>query len=141
MTMSPETLIREWFEQVWTQRQEDAIDRMMAPDALIHNLSPDGAPMRGPEACKPFHRRFLAAFPDIRVEVLQTIVNGDLVAAHCRVIAHHAGDGLGVPATGRTATIPGMVFARVKNGQIVEGWNCFDFLSLYQQLGMVPVLS
>ena len=31
--------------------------------------------------------------------------------------------------------------ARVENGQIAEGWNCFDFLSLYQQLGLLPALS
>jgi predicted ester cyclase len=31
----------------------------------------------------------------------------------------------------------GMVIARVRNGQIVEGWNCIDFLSMYQQMGWV----
>jgi hypothetical protein len=34
-----------------------------------------------------------------------------------------------------------MVFARVKDGRLVEGWNCFDFLSLYQQLGLVPAIT
>jgi hypothetical protein len=29
-----------------------------------------------------------------------------------------------------------MCIARIKDGRIVEGWNNFDFLSLYQQLGM-----
>jgi hypothetical protein len=28
--------------------------------------------------------------------------------------------------------------ARVRGGQIQEGWNSFDFLSLYQQIGLVP---
>jgi hypothetical protein len=26
---------------------------------------------------------------------------------------------------------------RVEHGQIVEGWNCFDMLSMYQQIGWV----
>jgi len=34
----------------------------------------------------------------------------------------------------------GMCIARVRNGQIVEGWNSFDFLALYQQLGLLPQL-
>ena len=135
--MSPDAVVREWFEQVWTQRREDAIDVLMAPNAMIHDLpTADGAPMRGPAAFKPFHQQFLAAFPDLRIEVLRTIVDGELVAGHCRVTAVHGGAGLGIAATGRTATISGMVFARVQDGQIVEGWNCFDFLSLYQQLGL-----
>ena len=80
-------------------------------------------------------------FPNLRIEIVRTVVNGDLVAGYCRVTVTHAGDGLGIAATGRTATISGMVMARVENGQIAEGWNCFDFLSLYQQLGLLPALS
>ena len=30
----------------------------------------------------------------------------------------------------------GAMEVRVRDGQIVEGWNNFDFLSMYQQLGM-----
>jgi hypothetical protein len=35
-----------------------------------------------------------------------------------------------------------MTIARVQDGRIVEGWNCFEFLSMYQQIGWVqsPVL-
>jgi len=140
--MTPDTLVREWFEQVWTQKRADAIDRLMAVDALIHDLpTPDGAPMRGPAAFKPFHQKFLAAFPDIRIDVTRTVVEGDMVAAHCSVTVTHAGDGLGMAATGRTATISGLCMARVQNGQLVEGWNSFDFLSLYQQLGLLPALA
>jgi hypothetical protein len=29
---------------------------------------------------------------------------------------------------------------RIGNDQIVEGWNCFDFLTLYQQIGVLPQL-
>ena len=139
--MTPDMVVREWFEQVWTQKREEAVDRLMASDALVHDLpTPDGAPMRGPEAFKPFHRKFVAAFPDIKIDVTRTLVDGDMVAAHCSVKVTHGGDGLGVMATGRTATISGICMARVQNGQIVEGWNSFDFLSLYQQLGLLPAM-
>jgi predicted ester cyclase len=29
-----------------------------------------------------------------------------------------------------------MCIARIENGKIAEAWNNFDFLSMYQQLGM-----
>jgi steroid delta-isomerase-like uncharacterized protein len=134
--MTNDRFAREWFEQVWNQQREDAIDRMMAAHAVIHDLAPTG-PMKGPADFKPFYRRFLQAFPDMRVDVLRTVSEGDLVAVHCRVSATHTGDALGPAATNRKASISGIAIARVQNDQLVEGWNCFDFLSLYQQLGLV----
>jgi len=115
---------------------------LTAVDALIHDLpTPDGTPMRGPTAFKPFHEKFVAAFPDIRIDVTRTVVEGEMVAAHCTVTVTHAGEGLGMAATGRSATFSGLVMARVQNGQLVEGGNNFDFLSLYQQLGLLPALA
>ena len=34
----------------------------------------------------------------------------------------------------------GMCMVRVHDGYIVDGWNSFDFLSFYQQLGILPQL-
>jgi steroid delta-isomerase-like uncharacterized protein len=138
MSSSPETVIREWFESVWNQGREEAIDRLMAPDAQVHGLSgPRGAPIRGPEAFKPFFRMFRRALSELEVDVVRTVVQGELVVAHCRVFGRHAGDSLGAPATNTVVEFWGMTLACVENGQIVEGWNCFDFLSMYQQVGWV----
>jgi len=30
-----------------------------------------------------------------------------------------------------------MTIARVRDGQLVEGWNAIDFLAMYQQIGWV----
>jgi predicted ester cyclase len=67
----------------------------------------------------------------------RTVVQGDLVLAHCRVFGRHAGDSLGAPATNNVVEFWGMALVRVEHDRIVEGWNCFDFLSMYQQLGWV----
>lgn len=31
-----------------------------------------------------------------------------------------------------------MTIARVRGGQLVEGWNVIDFLTMYQQIGWLP---
>ena len=97
--------------------------------------------MQGRDAFKPFFRRFRSAFPDMEITVLRTVSDGEFVAVHCRVKASHGGDALGIAATGKPVDFSGMAIARVRNGQIVEGWNCFDFLTLYQQVGMLPALT
>ena len=43
-----------------------------------------------------------------------------------------------VAATGKPVEFWGMCILRIRDGQIVEAWNTFDFLNFYQQLGMVP---
>ena len=61
---------------------------------------------------------------------------------HCHVVARHVGSDLGGPATGALVDFWGMTIIRAENGRIVEGWNSFDFLTMYQQIGWVssPVL-
>ena len=34
-----------------------------------------------------------------------------------------------------------MGMARVAGDRIVEGWNAWDFMSLYQQVGMLPAIA
>src|SRR4051812_39267339 len=113
----------------------------MAPAAKFYGLpTPDGGPVVGPAAFKPFFQAFRDAFPDITIRILRTVCEGDLVACHCGVTGTHKGRGLGVEATGAPIEIYGMAMAVIRDGQIHEGWNCFDFMSLYQQVGMLPPL-
>jgi steroid delta-isomerase-like uncharacterized protein len=134
-------LVRRWFEEVWNKGRESAIDEMCAPDGIIHGLTDNPAnPLRGPEAFKPFYRNFHAAFPDIRITVLETICEGDKVAALCRAAGTHKGHTLGFAATQKSMAFEGMVLVRVKNNQIAEGWNFWDFMGLYQRLGALPVI-
>jgi steroid delta-isomerase-like uncharacterized protein len=136
MQANPDAVLRTWFEEVWNQGREDTIDRLFARDGVGHGLP--GGPLRGPEDYKPFFRNFRGAFPDIRIDVIRTVTEGDMVAIHCRVTGTHTGHTLGITATGKTAEFSGMCIARIRNGQIVEAWNTFDFLTFYQQLGVLP---
>lgn len=132
--MNPDALVRAWFHEVWDLGDESAIDRLMAPDGAVHGL---GTPIRGPEEFKPYFRTMRNALGDLEVKVIRTVVQGDLVAAHCHVVARHVGDALGGPPTGKPVEFFGMTIVRVAGGKLVEGWNCFDFLTMYQQLGWV----
>jgi steroid delta-isomerase-like uncharacterized protein len=137
MAQAAETVLHRWFEEVWNQGLESSIDELMAEGALIHGIAtPDGKPMRGAADFKPFYQQFRAAFPDMRITVEDMLVDGDKLAARCSVTATHTGPGVMPGPTNKAVSISGICIARVENGKIVEGWNNFDFLSLYQQLGM-----
>jgi steroid delta-isomerase-like uncharacterized protein len=137
MSERNKALIRRWFEEVWNKGRAETIDELFAEDGLAHGLA-GSEPLRGPENFKPFFHTFRNAFPDIEVIVEDVIAEGDKVAARCRVRGRHQGHALGFAATQRPVEFTGMVITRWRNGQIVEGWNNFDFMTMYQQLGVAP---
>jgi steroid delta-isomerase-like uncharacterized protein len=136
MSDENKTLLRRWFEEVWNKGSEESIDEMFAEDGIAHGLADEGGnPLRGPAGFKPFFRKFRAAFPDIEVVVEDTITEGDKIAARCTVRGKHQSDSLGFAATQQPMEISGMTIVRVRDGTIVEAWNNFDFMSMFQQLG------
>lgn len=133
-------IVRRWFEEVWNNGRADAIDEMFAEDGVAHGLADaSGAELRGPAHFKEFHRTFREAFPGLEVVVEDAISEGDKVAARCTVRAKHEGHSLGFAATNREVEFTGMTFARVRDGQIVEAWNNFDFMSMFKQLGALEL--
>jgi steroid delta-isomerase-like uncharacterized protein len=138
MSATPDAILRRWFQEVWNEGNEAAIDRLMAADTPVHGLGGAGTPpMVGPDAFKALFRVFREAFGDLQIVVERTIVEGDMCAASCRVKAKHVGAALGGPPSGNTVEFSGVTMVRVRDGRLVEGWNSFDFLTMYQQIGWV----
>jgi len=131
-------LIHRWFEEVWNKGRAEAIDEMFAADGIANGLSDEqGEPLRGPDAFRQFFYKVRTAFPDIEVVVEDTVAEGDKLAARCRVRATHQGDSLGIAATRKPVEFTGIALVRIENGKIVEAWNNFDFMSMFQQLGAI----
>jgi steroid delta-isomerase-like uncharacterized protein len=129
-------VVRRWFEEVWNRGREEAIDELFDEEGVAHGLADEaGSALRGPVGFKPFFRRFREAFPEIEVVVEDTVSEGDKVAARCTVRGRHRGDTLGFKATDSPVEFDGICIVRIRDGKIVEAWNNFDFMSMFQQLG------
>ncbi len=138
--MVDSSFIHRWFDEVWNAQREDAVDEMFAEDGIAHGLAdPEGKAIRGPEDFKKLHRAFLSAYPDLKILVEDTVVEGDKIAASCRVTGLHQGHGVGVAPTNQPVEFTGMVIVRVKDGKIAEAWNEFDFMGMYRQLGALTL--
>jgi predicted ester cyclase len=134
---SPSEVLRIWFDRLWIAGDESVIDELYAETAIAHGLPT--APVAGPEGFKQVYRAFRQAFPNMRIEVTHTVSEGDFGVVHCRVIGTNTGPLMGgVEPTNRPVDFSGMTMARVVDGRIQEGWNVYDFLAMYQQLGVEP---
>ena len=78
------------------------------------------------------------AFPDMQIEFIYQIAEGDIVASHTVARATHKGELQGMPATGKEVTVNGMSFMRFAGGRIVEFRGVADQLGMMRQLGAIP---
>ena len=131
--MTNAEFVHKWFEEVWNNKREDAVDEMLAEDGVGYGLP--GGPIRGPEAFKVYQRQLIEAFPDLRVEVVDTVTEGDKIAARCIVTGVHKGNLMGLTATNNPVDFDGMLILHLRDGKIVEAWNEFNFNAMYKQLG------
>jgi steroid delta-isomerase-like uncharacterized protein len=134
MSEANKLLLKRWYEQVWNQKKESAIDEMFHEGTQSHGFPEQDSVLEGPEAFKTIHRRFCGAFPDLRVDLEQIVAEGDNVAVRWRVNATHTGDHLGFPGTGKKVILTGSTFAIVQNNKIVQGWNHMDLQGMMQKL-------
>ena len=135
--MAEAEFIHRWFEEVWNNKREEVVDEMLAEDGIGYGLGAEN--IVGPENFKVFHRAFVSAYPDIKVTVEDTVVEGDKIAARCRVTGTHCGDGIGVTPCNNVVDFTGMLIVRVKDGKIVEAWNEFNFMEMYKQIGALTL--
>ena len=127
----PATIARRWFDEVWNQRRDDSVDELMSEDSHGHV---EGGDVRGPEAFRQMRATFLAALPDVRIEVEDVVAEGDRAAVRWRAIGTHAGDGFGFPATRQQVHVRGTTWLTIRDGRIVEGWDTWNLGGLIESL-------
>jgi steroid delta-isomerase-like uncharacterized protein len=136
MLEANKALAQKWFEEVWNKRRREAIDEMLAPDAVVHE---GRQAAKGPAGFRPFYDRMWAAFSDIHITVHDTLAEGDKVCVRWSCMMTHTGDGMGMPPTNRQLETTGMSVVRIANGKFAEGWQSWDMLGLMQQIEAKPV--
>jgi steroid delta-isomerase-like uncharacterized protein len=133
-------IVHRWFDEVWNNRREYLIDELLSEDSIAHGLMDvSGQALRGHEGFKNLFYAFSTAFPNLRIIVEDTISDRDLVVARCTVKGTHRGDGLGVAPTDQQVEFAGLCMMRLRDGKITEVWNQFDFMNMYQQLGVLSL--
>ena len=84
---------------------------------------------------------FQAAFPDLQVTVGAMLAEGDQVAYRVTATGTHAGELMGIPATGKRVTFTETHIDQIANGQLVRHDGDWDQLGMLQQLGVIPAMS
>lgn len=118
-------LVRRVADEVLSRGNLSAVDETLAQD-----IAP---------AWKQSVAALRATFPDCQYTIEEALAIDDTVVIRVTVRGTHAGAPYwGKPATGKEATMGGIVIIRLADGKIVQMQSRYDFLSQLQQLGILP---
>ena len=130
-------IIARYIDEAWRKGNLAALDEFVAEDAVFHDLVRQGKPA-GRAAVRASMAEFRTGFPDMDMQVFDMIAEGDLVSFRWRSEGTHLGDLQGVPPSGRSGALDGIVMVRLRDGIIVEGWQEIDLMGMLQRLRILP---
>lgn len=128
--------------EIWNEGRIAVIDELFAPDFVYHD--PSNPAVRTREDYKRYITEMRGAFPDLRITIDDTIVEGEQGVMRWTFQGTNTGDIPGparVPATGKKVTMTGVTIGRSAGGKVVELWNQSDNLGMLRQLGLIPELQ
>ena len=110
----------------------DAFDQLLHPDVIIH--APAGLSTTNREAEKAVWKDALTAMPDLRHEVQEVLVDGDVEMARVVVTGTLSADFGGVEGSGQSFRIDQAVITHLHNGKVSEAWEIADIAALRSQV-------
>jgi len=134
-------LVGRFNQQVFNEHDLDACAELLADGFVEHSPFTPGSPPTKDGALQDM-RALLAAVPDMRAEIVRTVVSGRKVAVHTRSSGTDSGTGfgamMGIPATGKPFTAESIdVLTAGDDLRFEEHYGIFDVSAVMMQLGLV----
>jgi steroid delta-isomerase-like uncharacterized protein len=113
---------------------KDLMSRM-SDDVVDHQLPPEMP--NGKDGATAFFTMMFDSAPDMKFEILDTIISDDKVAIRSRVTGTQTGQFLQMPATGKPFDVESIDIVEVNDDlKVTQHWGIFDFAKMMQQVGL-----
>jgi predicted ester cyclase len=125
MVRNPKETVVRLIEEVMNRGNLDLLDELCSRE------------MAG--SAREWIRPFREAFPDVEMEIVELVAEGEKVAGRFKCSGTNLGEWRGQSPTGRRfEAIDEVYFYRVVDGRITEAWGLEDTTSRVSQLGIEP---
>ncbi len=129
-------IVQNFIRVVWNGRDLSALPDFWAEDCINHAMP--GTDNLGLNALRIYHDSFFDdfffAFPDIQIEIVQQVGEGDRIATYITSQGTHSGTFYGIPPTGKHISTSVIRIDRVRDDKIIEHWSVSDAAGLMQQI-------
>jgi predicted ester cyclase len=110
----------------------DAFDELLHPDVVVH--APLGLSTTNLDDEKAGWKDALAAMPDLRHDLQEVVMAGDVEMARVVVTGTMAGGFAGLEESGRSFRIDQAVITHLRGGKVSEAWEIADIAALRAQV-------
>ena len=112
-------ILQRYFDEVLNKGNHDVMEELMDED---FNGAPSGGTISGRDAHIAYFDNARAIFPDLYIETLEMVAEGDKVVALSKWHYTHSGiDYLGFPASGKSGAHEVMAMYTIINGMLTGG--------------------
>lgn len=129
-------IVRQFIEEVINLEDVDGAGRFVWEDVIERVPFPGQGP--GLTGLQDVLWGMRSAFPDMRWTVEEQLTEADRMLTRFAWTGTHHGTFLGIPFTGRSVSVWGMVIDRLVDGRIKDTRILMDTLGLMMQLGASP---
>ena len=134
--MDPAASMQSFFGLVNSGNIDGFVD-LFAEDFVEHETAPGLPPDR--EGTMQLFKMMQAAFPDMKWDPQDILVDGDKVVARVHFTGTNTGEFMGMPATGRSVSVEAIDIVRFDaDGLAQEHWGVLDMMGMMTQLGAIP---
>jgi steroid delta-isomerase-like uncharacterized protein len=136
MSGTNKEVIQAFLEEVINQGRLERANDLVKENFV--ELDPLPGQEQGREGLKAVIHALRSAFPDMHWVVKEMVAEGQKVVTRFVWTGTHRGSFLGIPATGRSVEVKGVVIDRLEDGKMADSRILMDTMGLMQQLGVFP---
>ena len=140
MPLDSKTIVKRLYGDVWNKRRLGVVSDLFSPSHALRDNNSPGSSV-GPEAYRMQVAMYVAAFPDLRITIEDTVAEKDKFVASWTLSGTHKGEIMGIRPTNRKVSVEGITIHYLANGKIIDSNISWDALGLLRQLGVAPVLA
>lgn len=128
----PRPLVATFYELLWNEWDDGAVDGLLAPDFRFRG--PLGDETVGRDVWRRYRDAIRTAAPDFHNRIVDLVCEGHAAAVRLECTGHHRGLLLGIEPTGRAFSYPVAAFLNCRSGALVSCWALGDLDGLRRQL-------
>ncbi|HDX9628810.1 TPA: ester cyclase [Bacillus cereus] len=134
--MTPEQIVRKFFEEVRSGNNPDYSNQLMAEKVLAHQIvsEEEQTVCRTPEDYTEHVREMIEVYGNFSLEIQEFLVQGNKVYVRWKQVGMHLGEIDGYQPTGLPIIQIASAVYRVEDGKIAEYWIQIDRSGIQNQL-------